>query len=147
MSSRPGLELATVTGAAATAASDGLRLGQMKDIARRFSASEYAGPVRGRLQLRLMPRPLHRYAASAPGPRDGALFGFAYGTNPDVLLAIEAHEAEAGPGWWYGLARLGGGDFTVNLDGREVWNRPGADPPAERETYMNRWVAASDEAK
>ena len=145
-SSRPGLELVAIPGAPAPAGSGGLRLGQLKEISRRFSASEIAGPARGRLQLRLMPRPLLRYDGS--GARDGAIFGIAYGTNPSVLLAIEAREDDGDPGWRYGLARHGDGDFTVTLDGRDVWKQPPIGPlPASLPTYMNRWVPASDEAK
>jgi hypothetical protein len=146
-SRRPGIEPRALPGAPAPADREVTRLGQMRDLAQRFTASEYAGPARGRLQLRLMPRPLHRYDDTASGPIDGAIFGFAYGTNPDVLLIIEAIGAGSPPGWRYSLARLGGGELFVSLDGREVWKQDEANPPVERETYMNRRVAEGDEPK
>jgi hypothetical protein len=67
------------------------------------------------------------------------VFAFAYGTNPDVLLVLEARRPTgSAPHWEYGLARLGGGEPFVRLDGAEVWTQPVANPPARRETYMNR---------
>ena len=47
----------------------------------------------------------------------------------------------------YGLARIGGGVPSVNLDGKEIWTRPFADIPADHDTYVNRWVAEGDEPK
>lgn len=139
-STPPGLDLREIPGAPAPAETEVLRLGQMKQIARRFEVHEDAGPARGRLQLRLMPRPVHRYADASSGLQDGALFGFAYGTNPDLLLVIESHrERGSAPAWRYGLGRLGGGATFVSLDGRAVRTEPAADIPARRETYMNRF--------
>lgn len=138
-STRPGVALRAVPNAPAPAATEGQRLTQLKAMARRFTASEYAGQARGRLQLRLQPRPIHRYGGPQSGVTDGAIFSFAYGTNPDVLLLFEARAtAGSDPKWEYGLARLGGGETAVDLDGTEVWTQPYADPPARLETYMNQ---------
>jgi hypothetical protein len=115
-------------------------MSQMKQIARRFEAHEDGGPARGRLQLRLMPRPVHRYADPESGLPDGAIFAFAFGTNPDLLLVLEpSQQSDPAPGWRYGLARLGGGATSVSLDGHEVWTETGVGIPVRRETYMNRW--------
>jgi hypothetical protein len=146
---KAGIELRAIPKAPAPANSESLRLSQMKALARRFAASEYAGPAKGRIQLRLMPSPLLRYADPDAGLRDGALFGFAYGTNPDVLFVIEARSLDGSPAsWHYGFARQGGGQLYGNLDDQEIWSEPTtADPPAVRETYMNRRVAAGAEPK
>ena len=94
-----------------------------------------------------MPKPLHRFTDPDSGVIDGALFAFAYGTNPDVLLILEAQEEGEGPPvWHYDLGRLGGAETIVTLDGNEVWTQLFADPPSELDTYMNRWLAASAEA-
>jgi hypothetical protein len=138
-SSRPGLDLRDIPRSPNPVESEALRLSQMREIARRFEAHEEAGLARGRLQLRLLPKPVYRYADPASGLRDGAIFGFAYGTNPDLLLVVELRQqGDSGPKWRYGLARLGGGETIVSLDGQEVWSQPGANPPARKETYMNR---------
>jgi hypothetical protein len=146
-STKPGVDLTAFPEAAPPAASDTLRLAQMKALARQFSASENPGFARGRLQLRLMPKPFDRYADVASGLRDGVLFGFATGTNPDIFLLIEAWEKPgAAPAWHYGLARNGGGRFTVSLDGNEVWSQQSlANPPVQLETYMNRRIAEGNE--
>lgn len=138
-STKPGLDPRELPGAPVPARTEVLRLSQMKQLARRFEVHEDGGLVRGRLQLRLMPRPVHRYADPASGLEDGAIFAFAYGTNPDLLLVLESsRQGDSVPAWRYGLARLGGGATSVNLDGHEVWAVAGANPPARRETYMNR---------
>jgi hypothetical protein len=147
-SSRPGLDLRALPDAPAPEETEALRLAQMKALARRFTASENAGPARGRLELRLMPRPFDRYAGPVAGLRDGVLFGFATGTNPDIFLVIEVRDQEGEPpGFQYGLARNGGGDFRVSLDGNEVWTEGVANPPARLETYMNRRLAEGTEPR
>ncbi|MDR3636301.1 MAG: hypothetical protein P4L84_21035 [Isosphaeraceae bacterium] len=147
-STMPGVEMRPIAEAPAPAASESVRLSQMKALARRFSASEGAGGTQGRLQLRLMPRPLIRYSDGTLGIRDGALFAFAYGTNPDILLVIESQgPTDTTATWQFGLARLGGGEPIVALDGKEVWSQSGANPPARLATYMNRWVPESGEFK
>ena len=138
-SSRPGLELRSVPGAPAPAESEAGRLGQMKQLARRFEAHEDGGPARGRLQLRLLPRPIHRYADPGARLQDGAIFAFAYGTNPDLLLVLESRrEGDSAPAWHYASARLGGGATVLSLDGAEVDSVPAVEIPTRRETYMNR---------
>jgi hypothetical protein len=145
-SSKPGLESRALPGAPAPAASQTLRLFQMKELTRRFAAVEHDGPARRRTQIRLMPRPLDRYDDAASGLRDGAIFGFAMGTNPDVLLVLEAGgRGDAPPAWQYAVGRLGGAELTVSLDGQPVWTEGGANPPAELETYMNRRIAEGSE--
>ena len=141
-STEPGLAPRTVPDAPVPGGTAAVRLAQMKALARRFGGTEDAGPARRRLQLRLMPRPLARYADEALGVRDGAIFAFAYGTNPDILLVIETPADHAATvAWQYAVARLGGGAPSVTLDGKEVWSAPAANPPAQLATYMNRRAA------
>ncbi len=138
-SSRPGLDLREVSKALVPGNTEAIRLRQMKQIARRFEAHQDAGPARGRLQLRLMPQPVHRYTDPAEKIDDGAIFSFAYGTNPDVLLVLESsRQADSAPVWRYALARLGGGAPFLSLDGHEVWTETAVGIPVQRETYMNR---------
>jgi hypothetical protein len=137
---KPGLDLRDIAGAPMPAGTESLRLGQMKQLARRFEAFEFSGP-HGRLQLRLLPRPIHRYADPPSGLVDGAIFAFAYGTNPDLLLVIESRQGQgdAAPKWQYGVARLGAGKLFLHIDRKEVWSQPGSGIPARKETYMNRF--------
>ena len=137
--SGPGLVLHDLAGAPPPAATESLRLSQMKRLSRRFEAYEYSGP-HGRLQLRILAHPIHRYADPSVALVDGAIFGFAYGTNPDLLLVIEAtRQRDAAPKWQYAVARLGAGKLFLNIDRKEVWSETGTGIPASKETYMNRF--------
>ena len=91
----------------------------MKALARRFSAIEDDGPTHGKFTLRLLPTPIHHYTDPASDHLDGAIFGFATGTNPDLLLVIESTQAPgiSSPSWSYGFARIGGADLSGRLDG------------------------------
>ena len=53
----------------------------------------------------------------------GAVFVLAHGTNPEVLIQIEAHADEQPPRWRYSLARLGSAEMHVSLDSKEVWTQ------------------------
>lgn len=101
-----------------------LRLRQMKEQARRFAAHEFWDPNNSRFELRLLAQPVHRYADVANKVIDGAVFVFAHGTNPEVLLFIEAvgNDAESAK-WQYVCFRLGSAELHVALDNREVWQR------------------------
>ncbi|MDR3634756.1 MAG: hypothetical protein P4L84_13210 [Isosphaeraceae bacterium] len=143
--SRPGLLARPVPDAPAPAASKPDRLRQMKDLARRFGVREDAGTVRGKIQLRLLPTPIHRYEDPRSGLQDGAIFVFATGTNPETLLVLESRSERSGPGaWCYGLARVSGCALTAELDGREVWSQEEANPPHDGAAYMNRHHAVLD---
>jgi hypothetical protein len=74
-------------------------------------------------QLRLLPRPVHRYADEGAGIVDGALFAFTYGTNPEVFLQIEARREETDrPRWRVSFARSSAAAVAVTRDGMTVWS-------------------------
>lgn len=99
-----GVEWKVLKDAPAPPAVAALRLVQMRQRAQRFSAATRDGT--GRRQLRLLPRPAYRYACPEEKVLDGALFIFAKGTNPELLLLLEAREADDGPAWHYATARM-----------------------------------------
>jgi hypothetical protein len=135
-----GLRLEAITGAAPPADKPARRLTQMKDLLRRFSAHEHEGSE-GRLELRPLASPLYRYEDAAQNVVDGAIFAFASGTNPEVLMVLEAHGGTEGPAVWkFAPAQMTGAAVVVELDGKEVWRRADADPPAMRASYMNGWI-------
>ena len=102
-----------------------VRLRQMKDISRRFEAHEFWDPDNSRFELRLLVQPVHRYSDAEAKLLDGAIFVLTHATNPEVLLFVEAHGAEAGAAAWkYGLVRMGDAELHVELDHREVWKQP-----------------------
>lgn len=115
-------ELQKIPDADRPADKDPQRLRQMKELARRFTAHEFWDPDNSRFELRLLVQPVHRYASATEELHDGAIFVLAHGTNPEVLLQVEAvgkslKEAE----WQFSLARMGSAEMHVELDGKEVW--------------------------
>ena len=118
------IRFSPVPNAPPAADSEAGRSRQMKEFARRFTASESFGEARTD-QLRLMIRALHRYVDPERGLLDGAIYSFAGagGTNPEVLLLLELRrDADGGRGvWQYGLARMGAAACEARLDGRIVW--------------------------
>jgi hypothetical protein len=135
----PGLKLQILEDARPSADKPTRRLSQMKEMCRRFTAHESA-VIEGRVELRLMSSPLFRYADSEAGIIDGAIFAFANGTNPEILLILEANDAKDAPPWHYALVQMTGGAVSVELDEKEIWKRGEADPPAVRDSYINGWL-------
>jgi hypothetical protein len=121
------------------------RLAQARQIRQRFAAHEKEG-TDGRLELRALSTPLYRYADEQTGVIDGAVFAFANGTNPEVLLLLEAQRDAATKHavWTYGFAQMTGAAVYASLDEREVWSQREADPPAIRDSYVNDWLKDED---
>jgi hypothetical protein len=67
--------------------------------------------------------PIYRYSANAQGIVDGAMFAFVQGTNPEVLMLIEADAtAPEAKVWRYGFARMSCFFLRVQEGGQLVWN-------------------------
>ncbi|HWB14021.1 MAG TPA: hypothetical protein VG826_32645 [Pirellulales bacterium] len=103
------------------------RSSQIKMLARNFSARiEDSNGKKD--ELRLLTQPLFRYETTDK-KTDGALFSFSLGTDPEVILILEANLKGGGPPWQYAFARYHFVDLHASYDGREVWH---AEPlPAE----------------
>ena len=114
------------------------RLSQMKLITRDFSASEvYLDGTR--IDLRLLPRPLLRYSDESQGIIDGALFAFANGTNPEILLVIESTKGTGSPsGWQYGAARMSSAELHLQFKDVEVWTIEGSRRESVDDPYYSR---------
>jgi hypothetical protein len=138
---KPGLELARLKGAPPPAEQPAARLTQIKQLQRRFTAHEKAN-VEGRIELRPLAKPLHRYQDADAGIVDGAIVSFANGTNPEVLLVLEARTTgKAAAEWQFALVQMSGEAVFAELDGNEIWKRGDAVVPARRDSYVNAWVA------
>ena len=138
----PGLKLLTLKDAAAPADKAVRRLAQMKELFRHFAAHETA-TVGGRIELRPLSSPLFRYSQTDDNLLDGAIFAFANGTNPEVLLVLEAQTVKgSAAAWQYGLVQTTGAAVAVERDGKEVWQRDEADPPSVRDSYVNGWISS-----
>lgn len=127
---RPGVDFKSVPDAAPPADSASRRLSQIRGMAAKFSATV---TVRGdKSQLRLLTTPIHRYGDSRGDLIDGAVFAFAQGTDPEMLLLLEARAEGAAREWQYALARLTSWGLEARFGERVVWSAAvwdrGADP-------------------
>jgi hypothetical protein len=104
---------------------EALRLGQLKDLARKFEAHEFWDPNNSRYELRLLVQPIHRYRDPEKKILDGAIFLLAHGTNPEIALLIEAQgEALDSSEWRFAASRLGSAELHLSLENEEVWSQP-----------------------
>jgi hypothetical protein len=127
----PGVEFKDVPDAPRPAKTPAARLRQMKAIAERFKATMtgWQADDTDQEQLRLLPRPLYRYelaGAKDPDPDllDGGLFAYVQGTDPEVVLALEAVGTAEKAAWQYAFARATSGGLEVRLGGEVVWTAP-----------------------
>jgi hypothetical protein len=118
-----GLERKELTDAPAPAATPGARLVQMRRLAQEFTGHT-VNPEGARLELRLLPSPIYRYPETKTGVVDGALFALvsSEGTDPEVLLLIEAKEAGGKLRWEYACGRFSDRSLHVQRKDREVWS-------------------------
>lgn len=118
------IEPTPFSGVADPDAKQSTRLRQMKDMARKFTAHEFWDPKNSRFELRLLVQPVLRYRDAEKKVHDAAMFVLAHGTNPEVILLIEAvGEKLEESRWHYSLARLGSAEMHVELEGSEVWKQ------------------------
>jgi hypothetical protein len=99
------------------------RLLQMKKLAQEFSGYETDNEEK-RWDLRLLPSPLYRYPTAKTGVIDGALFTLVStaGTDPEVLLLIEAKEIDGKTHWEYALGRYSDRNLFVQRKEKQIWS-------------------------
>lgn len=114
-----------VPGAEPPADSPAARLRQMKGIADRFTVTMlgWKGDDSDREQLRRLAKELYRYQPESPSSIDGAVFAFVKGTDPEVLLAVEAVTGENGPQWEYAFIRQTSGGVEARLGDEVLWTQ------------------------
>lgn len=124
-----GVNFKTVPGAKAPGNSAVARIREMKLIAERFEGTMTGWNATDSdiEKLRLMPRPLYRYDGSRDvsadrDPFDGGLFSFATGTDPEIVLILEAVTTGNTTEWEYACVRATSGGLEMRLDGTVVWN-------------------------
>jgi len=123
-----GVEFKPVPDAPQPAETPAGRLRQMRSIAERVKATMtgWKGDNSDREELRLLPRPLFRYDATearkgSPSLIDGALFAFVMGTDPEVVMLLEAVGSENDVAWQYAFARATSGGLEARFDNATVW--------------------------
>ena len=116
-----GVKFAAVSGAGAPSGSARLRLTQMKALAREFTASMKDEQGES-YQLRLLTQPLFRYEPEDKRVLDGALFAYSLGTDPEVLLMLEARPVKDGHQWQFAFARFHYVELRAMHKDREVFH-------------------------
>jgi hypothetical protein len=118
-----GLARKELPDAGTPAATRGARLVQMRRLAQEFTGHSVS-PEGQRWELRLLPAPLYRFPSAKTGVIDGALFTLVStaGTDPEVLLLIEAREGDGKTCWEYACGRFSDRDLHVLRKDKEVWS-------------------------
>jgi hypothetical protein len=118
-----GLARKELPDAASPAAAAGARLLQMRRIAQEF-VGHSVDRDRKQWELRLLPTPLYRYPPARTGVLDGALFALmsSAGTDPEVLLLIEAREIDGKVRWEYACGRFSDWELHVQRKDKEVFS-------------------------
>jgi hypothetical protein len=123
----PGIKLEPIANAPEPARNQALRLTQMRDLARRFTAQ--VDRENSKWEMRLLSQPIYRYEISDEKSSivDGAVFAFVWtaGTDPEALVVIEARRTDRGVRWHYAPARFTNREAWLQYQGRQVWR---ADP-------------------
>lgn len=99
------------------------RLVQMRQLARRFSGYSL-NKDDTRWELELLPQPLHRSTEKHPDVLDGALFALksTAGTDPEILLVIEARKDSGEWKWHYSICRFTDLRTWISLGDEVVWS-------------------------
>jgi hypothetical protein len=137
-----GIEFKRAPDAAPPGQSAVARLRQMKGMAAQFSPTLVRWREDGsdREELRLLPQPIYRYESADRELLDGGVFAFVQGTDPEVLLMIEAVHDRDGFAWEYGFVRRSSGILEARHRGKLVWTVPTAanrTDPAQAEIYFD----------
>ncbi len=126
---RAGVEVKLVPDAPAPAARPVQRLVQMRQIANRFSVADEFEGRKQTDKLRLMAKPLVRFGADGTDTIDGTLFVHAHGTDPELMIVIEALKVNGEYRWHYSLSPMTGYALEAMLDDEPVWEVAWRQPP------------------
>jgi hypothetical protein len=124
----PGIKFEPVPDAPNPAEGQVRRLTQMRDLARRYTSQVHRN--NSKWEMRLLPQPIYRYEIQDEKSPvvDGAVFTFLWtaGTDPEVLIALEARRTDQGTRWYYAPARFTNCAAWVQYQGKEVWRADAA---------------------
>ena len=139
----PGVRFRSIAGVPPPAQGAAERTRQIRELAGTFGGSvEFRYAAQSRYELRLLPRPVYRYGEGEAGdPIDGAVWAFVQGTNPEILLLIEARRAaDSGREWHYALAPMTSYAAEATRAGKSVWtvDRQPIPTPTSTGVYLFR---------
>jgi hypothetical protein len=118
-----GLKFADIPAAPAPAASEAQRLLQLRKLAKEFTAIAKYRNASDDTELRLLPQPIHSYAAPKQGVVSGGLFAFVRGTDPELWLLVEARGKDATTvRWQFAAARMTNmAELRLRHQDQQVW--------------------------
>ncbi len=94
---------------------------QAREIMRRFQA-ESIDHKGSRWELRLLAKPIYQFDVEQPTTViGGSLNVFCQGTDPELILAVEAQKANDEFVWHYAAANFTDYALKLRLDDKEVW--------------------------
>lgn len=141
----PGIKPAAIPDASPPAPTATLRLTQMRRLARNFEATIPPGLGDGQGSLRLLAQPIYRYHSERHEIIDGAVFAFVMGTDPELILLIEAVESDGGHQWRFAAAQLSQLPLRLDYKGSRVWECELAVPYVGDQPHFMYWgVSARD---
>jgi hypothetical protein len=140
---KAGVSFAPIPGAPPPDEKPAARLRQMKELAGRFRGTllGWKADNSDREELRLLTKPLYRYEGRAEPIVDGAVFALAMGTDPEILLLIEAVQEGDKATWQYAFARRTSGQLEARLDDSVVWEA--ARFPTQRDSRLPHFTLAT----
>jgi hypothetical protein len=105
------------------------RARQIVTLAREFTAHT-VDDQDVRWQLRLLARPLFRYESPGSDLIEGSIFAFVSdaGTDPEIILVLEAVKDGEKAIWQYRTLRLSISSLYVQYKGKEIWRSLRDDP-------------------
>lgn len=119
----PGVQFKKLEGAPAPDSAPIRRQTQMRNIVRERFSGDVFKTENGQIEkLRLLPQPLYRYEPLPSELIDGSIFSLAFGTDPEILVILEAKKTDSGAEWHYALAPCTSRRAVGYLDDKEVWN-------------------------
>lgn len=123
------------------------RMLQLRAIARDFKANS-TDAERQRWDLRLLPKPLYRYEKPQGNVIDGALMALVSdaGTDPEIILILEARKDADRTAWYYRAVRLSISDLYVDYQGERVWTSLREDPAGAFGNVDNTYGLIRDRA-
>ncbi len=132
----PGIERKPAPVTQPSAATAARRLNQMRTLAREYTAT-VTDKDNNRQVLRVLSQPVYRYGRSDGDVADGAIFAFCKGTNPEVLLLLEAVKNGNELQWKYAFARMSARGCEVRRDDKVVWSAPLLRRESPTDPYFN----------
>jgi hypothetical protein len=111
----------------------------MKELARGFKATEDFRVRAGdkdttQYELRVLSSPAYRYAEKT-AVEDGAVFAFVHGTDPEVVLLLEADDGK----WQFACAPLTCWAIQMKYDDKQVWSVEEQYQKSTKDTPYHVW--------